>query len=431
MSACSRPRLLAVVIAFAALVLPAASAAPAVSRDAPAPSQQAQAKLQDGYRALTGKDLAAAEAAFKEASRLEPKAVAPMLGLAEVAKLRKDVKGAEKWLKEALKVAPGSADAHVAWGRYLNVTRKFAESEAAFDKARSLDPKLLAPHLDLGELYLSGLFKPKEAERAFREAIRLRADHAGAHNGLAGALAAQKRLAEAAAEFEAAARLAPNNPLPLHALGKLHQYSGEADKALAAYGRALKVNPDFIPALLDRGDIYAAKNQPESALADYSEAIKRAPKQATTHFRLGMFHQGRNRNTEAVAAYRAAIEADPRFAPPYNNLAALAAEGKSNLVEALGWAKRALELEPGVPDFADTLGQVHRARGEPDRAIEHFRRAASAKPPRAEFYYHLGLALAEKGAGKEASVALKRAIEIRPDFPGAADARTLINKLGG
>ena len=428
MRACTRPRLLAIVIAFAVL---AVAAAPAACEEKLTPSQESEAKLQDGYRALAGKDLVAAEAAFKEASRLAPNAPAPILGLAEIAKLRDDVKNVEKWLKEALKVAPGSADAHLAWGRYLYVTRKFAESEVALKKARNLDRKLLAPHLDLGELFLSGLSRPKDAELAFREAIRLRPGHAGAHSGLASALAAQKRTAEAAAEFEIAAKLAPDNPLPLHTLGRLYQYSGEADKALAAYARALKVNADFIPALLDRGDVYAAKNQPERALADYSEAVKRAPKQAMPHFRLGMFYHGRNRGAEAVAEYRAAIELDPRFAPAYNNLAWLVAEGKSNLAEALGWAKKAVELQPGVADYADTLGQVHRVRGELEPAIEQFRRAANAKPPRAEFHYHLGLALAEKGASREASAALKRAIEIQPDFPGAADARTVIKKLGG
>lgn len=426
MPADSRPSLLAVVIAFAILAL---AAAPALSEKKFA--QEAEVKLQDGYRALAGKDLVAAEAAFKEASRLAPKAPAPILGLAEVAKLRDDAKGAEKWLKDALRVAPGSAEAHLAWGRYLYATRKFAESEAAFNQARNLNPKLLAAHLDLGELFLSGSFRPKDAEIAFREAIRLRPDHAGAHNGLATALAAQKRSAEAAAEFETAARLAPDNPLPLHSLGRLYQYSGEADKALAAYGRALKVKPDFTPALLDRGDVYAAKNQPERALADYSEAVRRAPKQALAHFKLGMFYQGRNRGAEAVAAYRAAIESDPRFAPAYNNLAWLAAEGKSNLVEALGWAKRAVELQPGVPDFVDTLGQVHRARGELELAIEQFRRAvAAARPPRADYHYRLGLALAEKGQRKEAIAALKEALKISKDFPGAEDARSRLKQFG-
>lgn len=415
-------------IAFACSVLISAQALALVQ---PTQAKAAENRLQDGYRALIKNDLKAAEAAFAEALRLAPEAPGPMLGLAETAKLRNDAKGAEKWLQKALKVAPESAGVQLAWGNYLYVTQKFNEAEVAYKQAHSIDPKLLGASLSLGELYMSGLFKPKDAEAAFREAIQLSPDHAGAHNGLAGALAAQKRTDEAAAEFEIAARLAPDNPLPLHGLGRLYQYSGATDKALAAYGRALKVAPGFIPALLDRGDVYATKNQSDRALADYSEAVKRAPNQASTHFRLGMFHQGRNRSAEAIAAYRAAIKADPRYAPAYNNLAWLTMEGKGNLVEALSWAKKAINLQPGVPDFADTLGQVHLARGELDLAIEQFRRAADSKPPQAGFYYRLGLALAEKGASKEARGALKRAIEINKDFPGAAKARTLIEKLGG
>lgn len=404
---------------------------PALSLVRPvAHSQAAENRLQDGYLALTKNDIKAAEAAFKDALRLAPKASGPMLGLAETAKLRNDAKGAEKWIRKALKVAPGSANVQLAWGNYLYATQKFSEAEAAYKQARGIDPKLLGASLSLGELYMSGLFKPKDAETAFREAIRLSPDHAGAHNGLAGALAAQKRTDEAAAEFETAARLAPDNPLPLHGLGRLYQYSGAADKALVAYGRALKVKPGFVHALLDRGDVYAAMNQPDRALADYSEAVKVAPKYADAQFRLGMFYQSRNRGADAIAAYRAAIEANPRFAPAYNNLAWLTMERKGNLAEALGWAKKSIDIQPGVPEFIDTLGQIYRARGELDLAIEQFRRAADSKPPQAEYYYRLGLALAEKGAGKEASLALKRAIEIKKDFRGAAEARSLIDKLG-
>lgn len=428
MPAAARSVFIALAIALSAIT--SGSAFALLEESTPARTPNAEDKLQEGYRALASKDMGAAEAAFKESSRLDPKAPAPILGLAEVAKLQGNAKGVESWLKQALKIAPQSADVHIAWGRYLSAMRNFPDAEAAFKKARQIDPKLLATHLDLGELYLGGLFKPKEAELSFREATRLRPDHAGAHNGLASTLVAQKRLTEAAVEFENAARLAPDNPLPLHSLGRMYQYTGETKKALDAYGRALKVTPGFTAALLDRGDLYATNNQPDLALADYTEALKRSPKSPVAHFRLGMFYHGRNQGAEAAAEYRATIEADPRYAPAYNNLAALATEEKGNMSEALSWAKKAVELQPGVPEFIDTLGQVHHAHGNIDLAIQQFRRAANSKPPRAEYYYHLGRALAEKGTHKDAKVALQRALQINKDFKDAVDAKSLIEKIG-
>ncbi len=361
---------------------------------------------------------------------MAPNDPAPVLGLAEVAKLRNDMKGVESRIREALKIAPQNAEVQLAWGRFEYARKKYAEAERALGQARKLDPKLITVYLDLGDLYLGGIFRPKDAEKAFREAIRLNPDHAGAHNGLANALVFQKRGDEAIGEFETAARIAPKNPLPLHTLGRYYQYSGQADKALAAYDRALKVSPEFTPALLDRGDVYAGKNQADRALADYSAAIKLAPHHADAQFRLGMFYQSRSRNAEANATYLALIQSNPHFAPAYNNLACLAIELKGDLNEALVWAKKAVELQSGEPEYIDTLGQIYRARGDLKNAIAQFGHAAESRPARAEYYYHLGQALVATGAEKDGSKALRRAIEINKNFPGADDARKAIARLG-
>lgn len=414
----------AILFAVLALTAPLALAEGAISNP---PLQQT---LDNGYRALNQNDLDAAESAFNDAARISPGDPAPILGLAEVAKLRNDRRGVEKWLKRAIVAAPNDAGVRVAWGRYLNATGKFKDSEAAFQKALEFDAKSFAAHVDLGELYMSGLRDPAKAEQQFRAAVQLRPEHAGAHNGLGTALAELKRTPEAALEFEAAAKLDPDNPLPFYSLGKAYLANGDANKALAAYDRALRISPRFTPALLDRGDVHAALNQPEQALADYHQAVKVAPQQANAHFRLGMFLHARHDLDEAAAAYRAAIEADPRYAPAYNNLAALTVARKGNLDDALGWAKKAVELQPRIAEFADTLGQVYQARGDRNLAIVNFRRASNAKPPRAEHAYHLGLALAEKGDNKEAVAALTQALALNANFDGAQNARDLLKKLG-
>jgi tetratricopeptide (TPR) repeat protein len=425
-----QPLAVAIVLAAATVTV---QSVPVVSPDTPhsGVAPHAQPKVEEAFRALSKGELDKAATALEEALKLDPKSPIPMLGLAEVARLRKRAKLAEDWLKKALSIAPDDAQVQLAWGRYQYAARRLPQAEASFKRARELDPKSVAAHLDLGELYLTGMGRPKEAEAQFREAIRLRPDHGGAHNGLGMALAAQGQVASAAAEFEEAARLAPDNPLPLHALGRLHLARGDADKALAAYDRALKLRSDFAPALLERGDAYLLKKQPDKAAADYLRVTKLLPKNATAHFKLGMLYQAQNRPHEALAAYRAAIDANARYALAYNNLAWLTAERKGNLKDALIWAKKAVEIAPEVGTFQDTLGYVHRARGELDAAIAAFRKAAASKPPQAEFHYRLGLALAEKGNRTEAVAALRKALEINWDFPEAAEARKQIEKLGG
>lgn len=391
----------------------------------------AQARLQAGYEALNGKDLTAAAKAFTEAHQLDPQAHEPLLGLAEVARLKKDLKGAEHWLRKALAAAPEAAAVQRAWGRYEFVMGRHSAAEAAFQKAIGLDPKSAGGYLDLGDLYMTALNKPKEAAEAYAEAARLDPRHGGARHGLGMALAAQRRFDEAEAAFRKAAELSPRNPLPLQALGRLHLSRGKVDPALAAFNELLQANPDFVPALLDRGDLSIAKGEHDKAIADYRRATQAAPKNADAWFKLGAAYHGSGQKTEAEKAYRAALEVNPRHAPAHNNLAWLLAQGGQRLDEALRLAQKAVALSPGVGTFHDTLGTIHLLRRELDPAIAAFQKAAGTQPPQAEFYYRLGVAHSRKGNRQEAIAALKKALEIQKDFPYAADARKELEKLGG
>ncbi|WP_333839937.1 tetratricopeptide repeat protein [Pelomicrobium sp.] len=390
-----------------------------------------QDKLQAGYAALNGNDLTEAAKAFTQAHALDPKAPEPLLGLAEVARLKKDLKGVEHWLRKALAAAPEDAAVQRAWGRYEFVMGRHSAAEAAFQKAIRLDPKSAGGYLDLGDLYMTALHKPKEAAEAYGEAARLAPRHGGAHHGLGMALAAQRRFDEAEAAFRKAAALSPGNPLPLQALGRLHLSRGKLEPALAAFNELLEAHPDFVPARLDRGDLFMAKGEHDKAIADYQRAAQAAPKNADAQFKLGTAYHGSGRMVEAEKAYRAALKADPRHAPAHNNLAWLLAQSGQRLDEALRLAQKAVALSPGVGTFHDTLGTIHLLRGELDPAIAAFQKAAGTQPPQAEFYYRLGVAHRRKGNRQEAIAALKRALEIQKDFPYAADARKELEKLGG
>src|SRR5258708_4305916 len=80
----------------------------------PAPvASPAQPKVQEGLKALAAKDLERAAAAFDEGAKLDPKSALPLLGLAEVARLRNDAQTAETLHRKAISVAPNSAEAQL------------------------------------------------------------------------------------------------------------------------------------------------------------------------------------------------------------------------------------------------------------------------------------------------------------------------------
>jgi tetratricopeptide (TPR) repeat protein len=83
-----------------------------------------------------------------------------------------DYSEAEAAFREAVRLDPGNADAHTDLGDALHRQGKYSEAEAASREAIRLDPALAWAHNNLGSA-LYGQQKYAEAEAAFREAVRL------------------------------------------------------------------------------------------------------------------------------------------------------------------------------------------------------------------------------------------------------------------
>lgn len=395
----------------------------------PKPAAPVEAAYRRGLDSLAKGEWREAEAAFKEAVQLEPRAVPPLLGLADIALKQGNLKQVDNYLQQALIAAPHSMAVQAAWGRYLYLQKRFPEAETAFKKAIAFDPKAVLPHLDLGDLYLSGWRRPKDAIESYRAALALDQSHAGAHYKLGQALATNGDFEAAQKELTEAYLLAPNDPLPLQALGQMYVIRQDYEKALKAFTEALQVQPQFVQAYLARGDVYLIQGHIDKAVGEYQAALRVAPTFAPAYVQLGMLYEGMRRVDDAEKAYLAAIEYDTNQSIAYNNLAWLAAERRTRLDEALTWAKRAVELEPKVPQFQDTLGWVHRARGELERAMAVLQKAASMEPQQAVLWYHLALVYSERKRPKDTLAALRQALKLQQDFPGIEEAKRRLAEL--
>jgi Tfp pilus assembly protein PilF len=390
----------------------------------------AEGEFESGIAALRQGNLAAAEAAFQASLKLDANAAGPHMGLAEVALKRGNQSLAQKHLQQAVALAPQSADVQTTWGAFLYAARALPESEVALRKAVTLDPKAVAAHVHLGDMYLSAFGKPDEAAREYRAAIAISPDHPGAHYALALALLSKNDLAQAELELVVARKLVPENPLPHHVLGKIYLRQQQFDKALTSFEAAIKAASRFAAPHLERGHIFLARGDDTAAIREYGEVQKKDPKRAVGYVNIGMVHQQKQRWADAEAAYVAATKVDPNNPVPYNNLAWMAAERNVNLQQALAWAQKAVAVSPKVPEFQGTLGWVYRARGDLARAEETLRAASALKPQRPAIIYNLGRVYLERGKKAEAATELKRALALQPDFAGADDARRLLKQLG-
>lgn len=405
--------------ASALLISPADMPKTPVSAPNPALSRHVE-----GLQALERKDLVAAEQAFQESMRLDPRAPEPLLGLADLALRKNQPAEAWGWLDKAAKLAPQNAMVHQAIGRYHFAMRQAPKAIDALKMAQKLDPNNALIAIDMGEIYMQGMQQPEQAVTAYRRALGINPQHAGAHYGLGVALANSGKLADAESELNSASALAPTNPLPKLALGKLYLKQRQSDKAMAALDATLKIQPDLVSARLDKGDIYTDKGELQRALSEFEHAAKVAPKYDVAQLKLGMAYQSLNRANEAEQAYLAAIRANPKLAMAYNNLAWMNVEKNRNLAQAERWAKKATELAPKVSGFFDTLGWVFRAQGKLSMAEAALLQASRLKPVSADIFYHLGMVYQDQKKTKQAVAAFRKALSIQKDYLPAQQALT-------
>ena len=145
---------------------------------------------------------------------------------------------------------------------------------------------------------------------------------------------------------------------------------------------------------------------------------------------LGTILDLQGKRQEAKQRYNTALQVDPRAAVAANNLAWIDANTEgANLDVALQLAQTAKAQLPNQHEVDDTLGWIYYKKGMATRAIESFENSTLKAPTNAVYAYHLGLAYQKNGDTAKARTELERALRLKPDFEGAADARKILESL--
>ncbi|MFZ5917527.1 MAG: tetratricopeptide repeat protein [Chloroflexota bacterium] len=209
---------------------------------------------------------------------------------------------------------------------------------------------------------------------------------------------------------------------PHNGLGNVYYQLGRYDEAVAAYRRAIELDPDFAYPHNGLGNVYADLGRREEAIEAYKKAISLpdvfgtpASAHALAWNGLGNVYRTLGRYDEAVAAFRRAVELDPGYATPHNGLGNVYADlGRYD--EAAAAYRRASELDPGYATPHNGLGNVYYQLGRYDEAVAAFRRAVELDPGYATPHNNLGSVYYQLGRYDEAVAAYRRAVELDPDF---------------
>jgi len=294
--------------------------------------------------------------------------------------------------------------------------------------------------------------KLDEAEKAFREAIRLEPGHHEAHGNLGVALGQLRRLPEAEAAFRLAIRLSPSvvtmyvnlatcllqqnrfheveewarqaiqldsNVAEAHRLlGSSLEARNRLDVAETSFAEAVRLDPRSADAQFGYGTVLSRREKPEEAEKALREAVRLKPSLTGAWASLAGLLGNQDRHTEAADCAREAVKLDPQSADLHNCLG-VALAACENYVDAETSYREALRLNSKIPSVHSNLGNALRSLGRLFEAETSLKEALKLKADYPEAHNNLGIVYVQMGRDDDAMKCYDEAIRLAPDYPEA------------
>ena len=159
---------------------------------------------------------------------------------------------------------------HTYRGILLQNLKSYDEAEKEYRDAIRINPNYADAHNNLGNL-LKNLKRYEEAEKEYREAIKINPDYAYTHNNLGNLLQNLKRYEEAENEYREAIKINPDYAEIHNNLGNLLQNLKRYEEAEKEYREAIKINPNDILAHQNISELYFV-------IKDYKKSLEYAEK---------------------------------------------------------------------------------------------------------------------------------------------------------
>ncbi|MBD1997942.1 tetratricopeptide repeat protein [Leptolyngbya sp. FACHB-541] len=249
-------------------------------------------------------------------------------------------------------------------------------------------------------------------------------------------LAARGRVDEAIAAYRRALQIDPNLAVAHNNLGIVLARRGRLQEAADAYREAIRLDPNLANAYNNLAEVLRDLGQPqeaEQAQAQASAVLNNANStNVIDYINLGRALGNQGNHEEAIAAYQIALELNPTLGTTHNNLGN-SLRSLERLEEAAQAYRQAIELSPTLVVAYNNLGFVLTQLNRPEEAREVYERVNAIDPrlialrepdnATAEDYNTLGRVLRSQNRREEAIAAYTRAIELNNQLAAAFNNR--------
>ena len=403
-----------VLVAIAGFAVCALAAAEADSRQMiRLPSSPEEKAVKEAVELLGQGKLDEADRVFSDLLTREPGSVVGLLGRAQVTLGVGAAEKAEKQVRAVIAANPKAAEAHNMLGVTLLAQGRSDEAGRAFDQALTLRPTYITPRAHLAALARM-TENWAEAERQFRELIRLAPREPFGHVGLAELMLVRKGVTEGLAVLDDWKRTDPKASEPYAFKAEVCAAQNMKAEAIREIGQAVSMSPPSAHAFRVQGDLLATEKDWKGAMAAYDRAISLRPEYFDALVRLGSIYAEQGLASRAIETFKKVTVLMPGYAPAFNNLAYLRAGAGDTSAETVALVERALALAPAYGEAMHTLGHVRLLRGEYALAVKALTDARARIGDRYDVLMDLGASYEKLGRKTEASAAYTKALPLAP-----------------
>ncbi|MFZ0815105.1 MAG: tetratricopeptide repeat protein [Candidatus Sulfotelmatobacter sp.] len=267
---------------------------------------------------------------------------------------------AEADFKKAAELGPRAMNAQMALAGFYQSRNRMPEAEQQFQHAISIDPKDPAPREALVRLYMvEG--KKVDAENFLKQTKSDLADNPDGYSMLGDFYFASGDLDKATAEYASLYSDHPRNLKVKKNYIQLLILKNRLEEATKLNNEVLKSNPNEVDALVYRGQILLRQNDANGAVDALQQAVKNDSGNAVAHYQLGLAFDLQHNDERAESEWRDAVRLRPDLTEAHRALASLALR-RGDLDALTQTAQQIILNAPYAPD-----GYLMRALAEMNR----------------------------------------------------------------
>ena len=175
--------------------------------------------------------------------------------------------------------------------------------------------------------------------------------------------------------------------------------------------------------------LYQIQGKPDAALDAYQKALALQPNSHIVNNAIGNLYLTKDDLKTAGKYFQAALAQDSHDPVAANNLAWVYAVQGENLDMALSLATQAKQIAPDMTAVSDTLAWIQYKKGNYRVSVSLAEDAVKKDPEKADYRYHLGMALHGAGEMDRAKAELQKALQLNLKGTDAQDAQKTLASL--